>query len=595
MQARQLIRSPRSWPQRVVLLAALCGGPAQAFSEDICYRFANDARTAINPAPFNCWDMQCRDAGGAAVSTKGLCAASGVLTYAEASIAQTMHVRNSLHFDVLYLLGRMHGLGKSDARTLALYGEAPDLGQVQHFDHRGTTVVAVSDDISGLRRTNPSTPGVWWHFLPWMQPACDGAAAACQTESSLSYVADTGTASPFPAAEVPLAHIRAWAFGTQPRLCQFGVTVAGTAVGDCPDAGNPRSLYWDLPLFSIPTTSDVRVKQTHILQWQPVKKTDAGAPGAHCVQERNLDGTTSQACYDPAYAAATGRSLKALGAYLHAMGDRLSHYHCSDGAFIARSWQGVGQPDDPGASLFLYYPDICGTVAHAMFHYPETGLQTLPERSEKMIEISHLEIRQWVRMFATGRATVTPRPLFPDPATAPSAEIVRLIADAVSQGSAADRLLALCRIARLGYGLDWHDDNPNCVVPVDAGNPQPTATAGLAAIDAGPARSKRLSMSVRPAAADQGRPGSIYVIANVPQLGLFFLTPGGFVTWSGGEIPATFTGLLQDTTLPILDGSLDLRDLVGTDFYLGYGVDAAEMLRAGRFVKAATVHGPRKR
>lgn len=580
----------------IALLMSLGVGPAQAFSEDLCYRYTNDARTAINPAPFNCWDMQCKDATGAAVSTKGQCAADGVLTYAEASVKQDLHVRNSLHFDVLYLLGRLHGLGKEDARTLALYGEAPDLGRVTHFDYSGKTVVGTSDDLSGLRRTNPSSPGVWWHFVPWVQPDCAADPALCQTESTLSYQAGTGTATPYPATELPLSHIRAWAFGTQPRLCQFGLTASGGAVGDCPDATTGRTLYWDLPMFSVPTTSDLRVKLTQALQWQPVGKVALGTAGAYCIDEISTSGGTTPACYDPAYAGSNARTLKALGAYLHAMGDRLSHYHCSDVSYIARNWQGVGEPQNPRDSHFLYYPDICGTVAHAMFHYPESGVKSLPERSEKMIEFSHLEIRQWVDLFAAaGKAVVTPRALYPDPARASAAEIVRLIGEAVSQGSAADRVAALCRIARLGYGLDWHDDNPGCTYPTDASNPTPGATASLAMIDAGSSRSKRMSALVAPAAADRGRTGSIFVAARTPDRGWYFLTPTGFVGWIGGAMPAYFSGALQDMSLSILDGTLDLRELIGTDLYIGYGTTADEMLRAGRYVKGSMVHGPRRK
>ena len=49
-------------------------------------------------------------------------------------------------------LSSIHGNAARDARTLAIYGEAPDLGRVTHFDHTGRTVVGTSDDIAGLRR-----------------------------------------------------------------------------------------------------------------------------------------------------------------------------------------------------------------------------------------------------------------------------------------------------------------------------------------------------------------------------------------------------------------------------------------------------------
>ena len=114
-------------------------------------------------------------------------------------------------------------------------------------------------------------------------------------------------------------------------------------------------------------------------------------------------------------------------------------------------------------------------------------------------------------------------------------------------------------------------------------------------IIAGSGRYKRLWASIKPAAADNGKQGSIFVAGLVPQLGWYFLTPGGFVSWTGGEMPAYYSGLLQDTTLSILDGSMDLLDYLGTDFYIGYGSSADEMLRARRYIKGSTVQGlPRR-
>jgi hypothetical protein len=457
-------------------------------------------------------------------------------------------------------------------------------------------VLVASDDIGGLQRTNVSSSGLWWHFVPWLQPDCDASGSSCQVESTLSYTAGTGLASPFPAQEAPLAHLRAWAFGSQPQLCRFGVTRSGGAVGDCPVPEDGRTLYWDVPLIRGTAQTEVRVKRTQALQWQPVRRVPAGTAGAACFEEDAASGSTATVCYDPAYAGATAGTLKALGAYLHAMGDRLSHHHCSDGAYIARRWLGEGMPENPDASHFLYYPDICGTAAHAMFHYPETGAGALPERSQQMIELSHQDIRQWVGLHYAGRLAVVPRAGYPDPATAGVPEIVAMIGRALAEGPAASRLSALCRIARDGYGIDWHDDNPTCSYPTDPAQPTPRATATLFALDAGTARDKRVFARVIPAAADTGRVGSIYVAALIPVWGWYFLTPSGFVAWNGGDMPALATGILQDTAFQVLDGSLDVSEYIGTDVYLGYGTSADEMLAARRYVKASTIQGtPRRR
>ena len=101
---------------------------------------------------------------------------------------------------------------------------------------------------------------------------------------------------------------------------------------------------------------------------------------------------------------------------------------------------------------------------------------------------------------------------------------------------------------------------------------------------------------VTPAAADLGQSGSIFIAALTPSEGWVFLTPQGFVPWSGVDaMPAYFTGLLQPLSVSVLDGTLDLRGYRGTDIFVGYGRSADEMLANRRHVKASTLQGRRER
>jgi hypothetical protein len=561
----------------LALVASTCFG----FSEDLCWSYVTPKSQSgpIVPKPFNCWDMQCKDQpdGGASA---GACVITGAATYVDAAVLEGLHARNSLHFDAVYLLARLQGLSFSDARKLAVYDEATDLGQYSHYDTSGQNVTFASDDIQGVRRTNFLTNGHWLHFVPWYR----GSGSA--TESVLTYNAAASSASPYPVSERPLNHLRAWAFRQQNELCEFGLTQGEDATGLCFDNTAPKTLYWDLPILAGPhDLVDIRSRKPTPVEWQRVKRSDTVTS----------DCTDRNSCYDRSYSAKAG-SIESLGIYLHALGDRLSHYHCSEGAAIATTWAGEGSPTTQ-ADFYLYYPDICGTVAHAMFHYPESGQDPLPERSSDSIRIALQEIGQWRTL--TGYAdiqTVTARTGFP---TAGDVEaVVALVGRAVAQGAAADRIAALCNIARLGYGFEWHDGSTDCRYEAgSAGAASTTSSASIlpgrragsiSGVDAGSAANLRLSARVIPSGEDAGQTGSVFVGARLPAGNWVFQTPAGFQWWSGGALPAYYTGILAETTIPILGGG-DLSTLRGTEIFVGYGRTAEDMLSKGKVSRIGTV------
>ena len=450
-------RRLRSLQVVLTLVAATLAGPSWAFSEDLCWSYVDATTTSgpIIPKPFNCWDLQCKDQP-AANSSAGACARQGLETYIDAAVLETLHARNSLHFDTVYLLARMLGMSLADARKLAIYDEASDFGAYRHYDISGQNVIDASEDILGVRRTNLPTNGFWLHFVPWYR------GEGSSVTSVLSYTPGTGMASPFPATERPLSHLRAWAFGQQSELCEFGLTEGSGSVGACLGGSGSKTLYYDLPLLAGPgDVVDARVPETTPVSWQRVKRT-TGA-GSEC--------TDRETCFDRSFSGKSG-SIEALGLYLHSLGDRLSHHFCSEGSAISTSWMGEGTPSN-SADYYLFYPDICGTMAHIMLHYPETGQDEVPERSTEAIQLAAQEIAQWIA--ATGYSStgaVTPRPGFP--AVSNTGAVVELIRRAIAKGPAADRLSALCNIARAGYGLEWHDGNTNC--QYEAGDPVAAAT-----------------------------------------------------------------------------------------------------------------------
>lgn len=131
------------------------------------------------------------------------------------------------------------------------------------------------------------------------------------------------------------------------------------------------------------------------------------------------------------------------------------------------------------------------------------------------------------------------------------------------------------------------------------------ATRGLATLDTrigvnerfviqgfplGPLAARSLSVSVRPEAADVGRSRQLFVAALVGGTQWYFRSGSGWVPWNGGAMPAFATRTLAaENTLQVLDGSLDVSALTGTQVYAGYGIDGPEMLAAGRYALVHTL------
>lgn len=547
-----------------LLTLALCS-KAWGFSEDICYYYKNpsDKNGAVNPAPFNCWDLQCRDGATSEVpSTAASCVVTGLARYADATLGG-FHARNAIHFDITWLAARLQGMKTEDSRKLAVFTEATDLGIFQHYDYAGLPITgAVSDNINGVQRTNMTTNGFWLHFIPWKKIS-----GYTQNTSNLTYTPNTGAASPFPAQEVPLAHLRAWAFGLQNDLCEFGMTDTREAVGNCLTSA---SLYYDLPLLADPNdVVDIRIRQATPLEWQRIN------PQTSDCKARD--------CYNRDYAKVKAGSIEALGIYLHAMADRLSHYHCSQDSYISSIWEGEGTPKNV-ADYYLFYPDICGTAAHVALHYPETGQPALPERSRDAVRYAYQEIAAWMALKHYVPDTITPAKAFPAPS---SVETVALLLDrALTQSTASARLQSLCNIAKQGYNLEWHDNSPDCVYSSDLDLPQAGSIAG---ISDGKASNFGLTAIVRPAQNDQTKSGQLVIAARTKDNQWYSMTPAGFSASLDGVLSPYKNGKFDLQTITILNGSVDLSLYKDTEIYVGYGSSLAEIVEKQRYSKIGVV------
>lgn len=413
------------------LSSGLMRGEAGAFAEDVCQAYRGKGviteESAVIPLPFNCYDLECTD--GVDGGEEGAqCIVSGFGTLVLADMLYKLHGRNTLHFDVVWLLGRAAGLTATDAATLASYSQATDLGEYRHYDYQGNALPSfTSESIEGVKRTNYATFGFWLHYVPWFRE--EG-----ETKRKLTY--DFGHAdgqSPFASGEVPLNHIRDWAFGVRDTLCTFGLTDSqGNCYGDpAQDQSSGRlNLY-------VPIVNPIAVQDQVTLGRQKIKP---------CAD------SSDQSCYNTDYDKANKGSIKALGIYLHAMDDRISHFQCSDFSAIEQSMGGASTSDE----YTLNYAMTCGQLLHVGMHYRETGHSPVPARSINALVYTLLEIDDWIKVTGYDRDSSYVGGIEKYKTVA-----IKMVTEGLSQECAAARVQRLCQIARAN-DLGWHDNNATC-------------------------------------------------------------------------------------------------------------------------------------
>lgn len=381
--------------------------PASAFSEDVCHE--NNGNLDLTRVE-NCWDLQCMDDGDS-----GACVVQGFTEYLNATMIETpgdtTEPRSALHFDLVWVLARAAGMSSANATTVASYSQSPDFGGYTHFN-QVSAANYTTEDVPGLERSDLSNGSPWFHFVP---RSGSPLTAPRTSDGSLPYNPSSTTAV-FGGYEGTLNNIRNWAFGRAPKLCAFGLT---DSTGKCLAGRTVRATY---AMFG-PT-------QVQVL---------------HASGDVNLD---------PADAGLNARlagTLPALGIYLHALGDRISHYYCSEDAFVTKALLTEWRVDYPNTQ--------CGQTQHAMMHYPEVGHDELPERTLIAQDLFWKEINAWLAKYPAQRSYTA--------LNIPGKGVISLTAltadldNALKQGGAAQRMSAVCEVSK-NYGLGWHDGNGSC-------------------------------------------------------------------------------------------------------------------------------------
>lgn len=380
---------------------------ASAFSEDVCH--ANNGNLDLTRVE-NCWDLQCMDDGDS-----GACVIQGFADYFNATMIETpgdtTEPRSGLHFDMVWVLARAAGMNAGNATTLASYSQSPDFGGYTHHNQVGA-MTYTTEDVPGLIRSNLVKGSPWFHFVPRTGNAL---LAPRTSDGSLPYNPASATAV-FGSYEGPLNNMRNWAFSKAAKLCMFGLT---NSSGACLTGQKIRTTY---AMFG-PT-------QAPVLQTMREVDLDPADPGLN----GRLAGT-----------------LPAFGIYLHALGDRISHYYCSEESFLKKGLLNEWSLDYPNTQ--------CGQTQHALMHYPEVGHEDIPERTLIAQNLFWKEINQWLAKNPSYRAHAALQ--IPGKGSISLSALNTDLENALMNGGAAQRMSAICSVAK-NYGLGWHDGNANC-------------------------------------------------------------------------------------------------------------------------------------
>lgn len=123
----------------------------------------------------------------------------------------------------------------------------------------------------------------------------------------------------------------------------------------------------------------------------------------------------------------------------------------------------------------------------------------------------------------------------------------------------------------------------------------PSQAFDVIATASGDTSSLTLNLVLNVNSADIGTQGNIYLGAKVPVSATkdawFFNNSSSWVNWTGGGVPAYFTGTLPSSqNFPILRNN-DARAFANVNLYAGYGRDVNDMLARGNAKLAYTVPG----
>ncbi|MEC9364607.1 MAG: hypothetical protein VYC42_15425 [Pseudomonadota bacterium] len=237
--------------------------------------------------------------------------------------------RSGLHMDATYYLAQAVGFTPRQAFQIAIYDQSADLGQVDFHDQTGAPLVTQDDcadpaaapeaclllakPVTGFDRNNFAGGGLNYHF---MGPQVAYGAPPLPMDGMAPDLRD-------PYSEHFLAHVRRWAFGESPLLCVGGLTTRSArgdyATGDACYSGKRASPSY---LGHMPV-ADESGPLTPVFWVSPTGE-----------QLINISEPTVAAHELADYVGRDVAPLVALGIYLHAVADRVSHQLCVKTSYL---------------------------------------------------------------------------------------------------------------------------------------------------------------------------------------------------------------------------------------------------------------------
>jgi len=306
---------------RGIALALLLAAPPRllAFAEDVC------------PAAGGGWqacDLQpCADD----LAADGNFACEAIAMATRVAIQVTARTgggrRSTAHLDATYYLAQAVGFSPRQAYQIAIHDQAADLLQYEPLDEQAQPMVSAEDcdsaqpppacelrprSFSGIDRNNLSGGGVNFHF---MVPQIAYGAPPLPMNGLAPDLAD-------PYSEHFLVHVRRWAFGQSPLLCVGGLTVA-SAVGDYATG--------DRCYAGTRTPPQYLAEFPFVTETEPLSGAAWIAPLGEQLLRIEDPAVPAHALAD--YVGAEVAPLAALGLYLHALADRISHHLCVTHSF----------------------------------------------------------------------------------------------------------------------------------------------------------------------------------------------------------------------------------------------------------------------
>ncbi|GAB6044170.1 hypothetical protein JCM17961_48550 [Endothiovibrio diazotrophicus] len=105
-----------------------------------------------------------------------------------------------------------------------------------------------------------------------------------------------------------------------------------------------------------------------------------------------------------------------------------------------------------------------------------------------------------------------------------------------------------------------------------------------------PLSARIIDAHLQPASEDLGQPGTIWIGADIPGVGWYFRSESGWMRYVNGSRPSFRDGtLVEQDVEDILGGVLDLTGYVGSEVYVGYGLDEQDMLAGRKYSVVETV------